>query len=98
MFGPDICGYSTKRIHTIFNQEGENLLMKPTVDCETDELSHVYTLIVSPNNTYKIFTDGEEKKTGSLYEDWDFLQPKKIKDPEAEKVTTYIAAPWPDIP
>ena len=89
MFGPDICGYSTKRIHTIFNYEGNNLLMKSNVDCETDELSHVYTLVVSPDNTYKIFTDGEEKKAGSLYEDWDFLPPKKIKDPEATKVRQF---------
>jgi len=28
MFGPDICGYSTKKVHTIFNHQGENLLKK----------------------------------------------------------------------
>jgi len=28
MFGPDICGYSTKKVHAIFNHEGENLQKK----------------------------------------------------------------------
>jgi calreticulin len=28
MFGPDVCGSSTKRVHVIFNYKGENLLTK----------------------------------------------------------------------
>jgi calreticulin len=54
MFGPDICGVSTKRVHAIFNYKGTNLLIKKTVECETDQLTHVYTLIVHPDNTYEI--------------------------------------------
>ncbi|KAI2667984.1 Calreticulin [Labeo rohita] len=48
MFGPDICGYSTKK-------------------------------------TYEVKIDNEKVESGSLEEDWDFLPPKKIKDPEAKK-------------
>ena len=33
-----------------------------------------------------ILIDNEEKQTGSVYEHWDILPPKKIKDPEAKKV------------
>lgn len=29
--------------------------------------------------------DNEKVESGSLEEDWDFLPPKKIKDPEAKK-------------
>merc|ERR1719270_70187 len=61
MFGPDICGYSTKRVHAIFNFKGENLLINKSPDCETDEFTHVYTLVVKPDSSYEILIDGEEK-------------------------------------
>jgi len=85
MFGPDICGTSTRRIHAIFTFEGKNLLIKKTVNCETDELSHVYTLIVHPDNTYEIRVDGARRESGSLYDDWEFLLPSTVKDPSAKK-------------
>ncbi|XP_078149087.1 calreticulin-like [Carex rostrata] len=85
MFGPDICGYSTKKVHAIFTRDGKNHLIKKEVPCETDQLSHVYTLIIKPDATYSILIDNVEKQTGSIYEDWDILPPKQIKDPEAKK-------------
>lgn len=87
MFGPDICGYSTKKVHAIFTRDGKNHLIKKEVPCETDQLTHVYTLIVKPDATYTILIDNVEKQTGSIYDDWDILPPKKIKDPEAKKVS-----------
>ena len=30
MFGPDICGPGTKKVHVIFNHKGKNLLTKKT--------------------------------------------------------------------
>jgi len=90
MFGPDICGSSTKRIHAIFNYKGKNLLIKKTVNCETDQLTHVYTLIVKPDNTYEIRVDGEKKEGGDLSDDWDFLEPKLIKDPEQSKPADWV--------
>ncbi|KAF2324009.1 hypothetical protein GH714_006135 [Hevea brasiliensis] len=85
MFGPDICGYSTKKVHAILNYNESNHLIKKEVPCETDQLTHVYTLIIRPDATYSILVDNVEKQTGSLYSDWDLLPPKKIKDPEAKK-------------
>jgi len=85
MFGPDICGYSTKRIHVIFNYKGKNHLINKDVKCKDDELTHIYTLVVTPDNKYKVLVDNEETAAGSLEEDWDFLPAKKIKDPEASK-------------
>merc|ERR1711997_883886 len=52
--------------------------------------SHVYTLLVKPDNTYEVFIDGESKQTGALEEDWDFLEPKKIKDPEQSKPDDWV--------
>jgi calreticulin len=74
MFGPDICG-NTKRVHSIFTYNDENLLIKKEVAAETDQLTHVYTLIVhTADNTYEIRVDGVKKQGGSLFEDWDFLK------------------------
>merc|ERR1712141_128425 len=76
--------------HTIFNYKGKNLLVNREITCETDQLTHVYTLIVRPDNTYEVRIDGEEKKKGSLSDDWDFLEPKKIKDPEQSKPEDWV--------
>jgi len=85
MFGPDICGPGTKKVHVIFNYKGKNHLIKKEIRCKDDVLSHVYTLIVNPDNTYEVRIDDEKAESGTLEEDWDMLAPKKIKDPEAKK-------------
>lgn len=119
--GPDICGYSTKKVHVIFNYKGKNHLIKKEIKCKValmiwivqptydlfefpalhspaqiakskpclfyqdDELSHLYTLILNPDQTYEVKIDNEKVESGSLEDDWDLLPPKKIKDPEAKK-------------
>jgi calreticulin len=86
MFGPDICGYTTKKVHAILTKYGKNNLIKKEVPCETDQLTHVYTFVLRPDATYSILIDNVEKQTGSVYDDWDILPAKKIRDPEAKKV------------
>lgn len=93
MFGPDICGYSTKKVHAILTYNEANHLIKKDVPCETDQLTHVYTFILRPDATYSILIDNVEKQTGSLYSDWDLLPPKKIKDPSAKKVFNNLWTP-----
>ncbi|EDO48109.1 predicted protein, partial [Nematostella vectensis] len=85
MFGPDICGPGTKKVHVIFNYKGKNLLTKKDIRCKDDEMTHLYTLIVRPDNTYEVKIDNEKVESGELEKDWDFLPPKTIKDPEAKK-------------
>lgn len=94
MFGPDICGYSTKKVHAILHYNETNHLIKKDVPCETDQLTHVYTFILKPDASYSILIDNVEKQSGSVYSDWSLLPPKKIKDPEAKKVTTYPFTVW----
>jgi calreticulin len=98
MFGPDICGTTTKKTHVIFNYQDKNLLIKKNVPCETDQLRHVYTLIVHPDNTYQVNIDGEKKESGSLYDDWEFLPPKTIKDPAVSKPSDWVDDPMMDDP
>lgn len=52
---------------------------------QDDEFTHLYTLIVRPDNTYEVKIDNSQVESGSLEDDWDFLPPKKIKDPDAAK-------------
>ncbi|XP_025109080.1 calreticulin-like [Pomacea canaliculata] len=85
MFGPDICGPGTKKVHVIFNYKGKNLLTKKDIRCKDDVYTHLYTLIVRPDNTYEVRIDNEKVESGELEADWDFLPAKKIKDPEAKK-------------
>jgi len=85
MFGPDICGPGTKKVHVIFNYKGKNHLIKKDIRCKDDVYTHLYTLVVKPDQTYEVLIDNEKVESGSFEEDWDFLPPKKVKDPEATK-------------
>jgi len=85
MFGPDICGPGTKRVHVIFSYKGENKLIKEEIRPKDDVLSHLYTLVVKPDNTYEVRINNEKVQDGSLEEHWDFLPAKEIKDPSASK-------------
>jgi len=97
MFGPDICG-ATKKVHAIFNYKGKNHLINKEIPCESDALAHLYTLVVKPDNTYKVLIDGTEKQAGSLKDDWDMLPPKEINDPNASKPSDWDDRPKIDDP
>ncbi|KAG5847916.1 hypothetical protein ANANG_G00131300, partial [Anguilla anguilla] len=64
---------------------GKNHLINKDIRCKDDEYSHLYTLIINPDNTYEVKIDNKKVESGSLEEDWDILPPKKIKDPDAKK-------------
>jgi calreticulin len=92
MFGPDICG-GTKRTHVIFTYKGKNHLIKNDIPCEHDTFSHVYTLIVKPDQTFQVLIDNEEKRSGKLTEAFDFLPSKEINDPNAKKPEDWVDSP-----
>jgi calreticulin len=54
MFGPDICGPGTKKVHVIFTYKSKNLLINKDIRCKDDVYTHLYTLIVKPDNTYEV--------------------------------------------
>jgi len=88
MFGPDICG-STKKVHVIFNYKGKNHLIKHEIPAESDEFTHLYTLIVKPDQTYQVLIDNKEVRKGT-FSDWDFLPPKEILDPSVSKPKDWV--------
>merc|ERR1712037_1034619 len=91
MFGPDKCGY-TKRTHLIFSYKGKNVLKKSDLAYkqEGEGTSHVYRLIVKPDNTVRVEIDEENIYEGSLTEDWELLKPKEISDPEDKKPDDWV--------
>merc|ERR1739848_257628 len=75
MFGPDKCGYTKnvlQKSDLSYKQEGEGT-------------SHVYRLVVKPDNTVRVEIDEEKIYDGSLKEDWELLKPKEISDPDDKK-------------
>merc|ERR1712142_496650 len=86
MFGPDICGPGTKKVHVIFSHKGKNHLVKKDIRCKDDVFTHLYTLILdAKDHSYEVLIDNESVEKGLLTDDWDMLPAKKIKDPEAKK-------------
>ncbi|XP_034221344.1 calreticulin-3 isoform X5 [Prunus dulcis] len=85
MFGPDLCGTQTKKLHVILSYQGQNYPVKKDLQCETDKLTHFYTFILRPDATYSVLVDNRERDSGSMYTDWDILPPRKIKDVNAKK-------------
>merc|ERR1711915_687263 len=63
-----------------------------------DVFTHLYTLIVNPDGTYEVLIDNESAQKGALTDDWDFLPPKKIKDPEVSKPDDWVDAAKIDDP
>merc|ERR1719350_844727 len=110
MFGPDICGPGTKKVHFILSYGGKNHLIKKDIRCKDDEFNHLYTLIIQPTNTYEVRIDGEKVESGTIEDDFDILAPRYILDPEAKKPEDWddnakIADPddskpegWDDVP
>merc|ERR1712167_205994 len=91
-FGPDKCGY-TKRTHLIFNYKGKNVLKKSDLAYkqEGEGSSHLYRMVLKPDNTVRVEIDEEKIYEGSLKEDWEVLKPKEIPDPDDKK-----PADWSD--
>ncbi|OQR72966.1 calreticulin-like [Tropilaelaps mercedesae] len=85
MFGPDICGPGTKKVHAIITYRGKNHLINKEIKCKDDIYTHLYTFILRPDQTYEIRIDNEKVESGELEKDWEFLPSPKIKDPEAKK-------------
>merc|ERR1711920_1151338 len=91
MFGPDKCGY-TKRTHLIFTYKGKNVLKKSDLDYkqENEGTSHLYRMILKPDNTVRVEIDEEKIYEGSIKEDWEVLAPKEITDPEDKKPGDWV--------
>lgn len=65
---------------------------------QDDEFTHLYTLVLRPDNTYEVKIDNARVESGALEDDWDLLPPRKIKDPQAQKPEDWDERPKIDDP
>uniref|UniRef100_A0A8C4SNC2 Calnexin-like n=1 Tax=Erpetoichthys calabaricus TaxID=27687 RepID=A0A8C4SNC2_ERPCA len=96
MFGPDRCGKDYK-MHFIFRHRNpvtglyeEKHAKKPSADMNeyfTSQQSHLYSLVLYPDNHFKILIDQSVINEGSLLKDMSppVIPPKEIEDPEDTK-------------
>jgi calnexin len=96
MFGPDKCGLDHK-LHFIFRHKNpitgefeEKHAKKPSSDINkffSDQKTHLYTLVLSSDNTFTIYVDQSVVNYGSLLNDFEpsVNPPKEIDDPSDKK-------------
>lgn len=92
MFGPDVCG-PTRRVHVILEREGQGRMIKKQIDFNNDELTHMYTLVLSqPTQTYRVLIDGSEVASGNIVEDVEDMStvPAMIPDAKAVKPANWV--------
>lgn len=96
MFGPDKCG-SDHKIHFIFRHKNPKNGTFTEKHCKRsdgkledifkDKRSHLFTLVIKPDNTYEILVDQISVNSGSLLEDFTppVNPPREIDDPTDHK-------------
>ncbi|KAI4153869.1 MAG: hypothetical protein LQ340_002052 [Diploschistes diacapsis] len=97
MFGPDKCG-ATNKVHFIIRHknpktgEYEEKHLKSPPSAKIDDITHLYTLIVRPDQTFEIKVDGASSKNGTLLEDFSpaFNPPAEIDDAKDEKPKDWV--------
>merc|ERR1711976_931854 len=52
--------------------------------------SHLYRMVLKPDNTVRVEIDEEKIYEGSLKEDWELLKPKEIPDPADKKPEDWV--------
>ena len=95
-----MCGYDTSLIHVIFGRDGENLLKTDKISLEygdKDQLTHVYTLHLRPDDTFEVYFDLQSRANGTLLDNWPFPQPE-IVDPDDTKPDDWVDEPTMDDP
>merc|ERR1712227_1155681 len=57
---------------------------------EGEGTSHLYRMVLKPDNTVRVEIDEEKIYEGSLKEDWELLKPKEIPDPADKKPEDWV--------
>lgn len=100
MFGPDRCG-STDKVHFILKHRNpktgswEEKHFKEPPSAPRDEKTHLYGLLIKPDNTFEIQLDGTSKASGNLLSSMEppINPPKEIDDPHDSKPNDWVDDP-----
>ena len=92
LFGPDFRGWDRRHLEfRIYRNRTDYRTMQPIL-AFNDQLTHVYTLIIYKNQSYKILKDNFTDIESTLEEAFNYCQPKEIPDPYEIKPSD-----WEDI-
>merc|ERR1739848_952956 len=82
------------------NYDGKNVLKKSDLAYkqENDGTSHLYRMVLKPDNTVRVEIDEEKIYEGSIKEDWEVLKPKTIDDPADKKPSDWVEDSMMDDP
>jgi len=97
LFGPNKCK-KFNQTQAFLTYKQKQPLLKKQVDTTSDRFTHLYTFIIKPDQSYQILIDNEEKASGHFYDDWDYLEPKKIPDPKIKKPLDWVDEEYIDDP
>lgn len=100
MFGPDKCG-TTNKVHFILRHrspvtnEWEEKHFSSAPPALGDQKTHLYALIIRPDNSFEIQIDGEQSASGDLLTSMtpSINPPKEIDDPSDVKPSDWIDDP-----
>ncbi len=99
LFGPDFCG-ATRKLQIEIGRSGKHYAIKKTIDLPQDLIgvTHLYTLVLRPDNSYTALIDNVVAASGTIEDDWNIVAPRRIADPTATKPADWIDDPEMDDP
>merc|ERR1712110_957134 len=65
---------------------------------EDEGTSHLYRMVLKPDNTVRVEIDEEKIYEGSIKDDWEVLAPKEIMDPADKKPDDWVDSSMMDDP
>lgn len=78
-FGPNYGSTNDKRHFDYFMRFGNQTYQSSRIlHCIMDKYTHMFTLIIRPNNTAQLLVDGKPIHEGLLREDFDVLGPRLV--------------------
>ena len=95
-FGPDAChGVRNARLNFFStNEKGETVkhVLKDKISVPADEIPHLYTLIIRPDNTFEYMIDGMSFHNGTFTGSFrpNFVEPEFIDDPNDHKPSDWV--------
>lgn len=97
MFGPDRCG-ATDKVHFILKHKNphsglwDEKHFKEAPPVPHDKKTHLYGLVINPDNSFEIQIDGATKASGDLLTSMEppVNPPKEIDDPEDSKPEDWV--------
>lgn len=68
-FGPSFCSFKGSIVLNLYTESGDNVIshkLKKTIPIPVDEIQHLYTLILKPNNNFELMIDSRSMYNGSF--------------------------------